>query len=127
MEKSIAYCGIDCSECPVLIATAEDDDELRKKTAEEWSKLYTDILESFGIPRLKPGDMNCYGCRSDHGHFIGCSACPIRKCSQERNVSECASCDEYESCDMLKASYSIAIHKDSKENLDQIRMNIEKK
>lgn len=127
MEMSLAYCGINCNECPALIATVEDDDALRQKTAEEWSKLYADILESFGIHSLKSEDMNCYGCRSDHGHFIGCTACPIRKCCQERNIRECASCDEYESCDMLKAFYSITTHKDAKENLDKKRMKIARK
>jgi hypothetical protein len=124
MEKLLAYCGINCDECPARIATVENDDALRQKTAEEWYKLYANILESFGIHGLKPEDMNCYGCRSDHGHFIGCTACPIKKCCQERNISECASCDEYESCEMLKAFYSTATHKDAKENLDKIRMKI---
>ena len=71
--------------------------------------------------------MNCYGCRSDQGHFIRFTACPIRKCCQERNISECTSCEEYESIDMLKAFYSITTHKDAKENLDKIRMKTVRK
>lgn len=120
----MTYCGVNCNECPARIATVEDDDELRLKTAEEWSKLYANIFESFGIKSLKPEDVNCCGCRSEHGHFVGCAACPIRKCCQERNISECASCDEYESCDMLKAFYSITTHKDARENLDKIRIKM---
>ena len=38
MEKMIAYCGIDCLECGAYIATKNNDDKLRKETAEQWSK-----------------------------------------------------------------------------------------
>ncbi len=123
MSKTIiAYCGINCDKCPVFIATSKNDDDLRQRTAEEWSTVYADILESFGIHGLKPGDMNCRGCRSDRGLFIGCASCPIRKCSQDKGFVTCASCDEYGSCNMLNAFYSNVIHKSAKENLDRIRM-----
>lgn len=123
MPKTIiAYCGISCDKCPVFIATSKGDDALREKTAKEWSNLYANILESFGIHSLKPEDMNCSGCRSERGLFIGCASCPIRKCSQNKGFITCASCDEYESCGMLNAFYSNVIHKSAKENLDSIRM-----
>ncbi len=121
-ETTLAYCGIDCEKCPVLIATSKNDDALRQKTAKEWSNLYGEILESFGINSLKPEDMNCCGCRSNHGLFIGCASCSIRKCSQDKGFTTCASCDEYESCDMLKGFYSFKIHQSAKENLDRMRM-----
>ena len=38
MEKIIACCGIACSECPAYIAFKNDDDDLRKKTAKQWSE-----------------------------------------------------------------------------------------
>jgi Protein of unknown function (DUF3795) len=69
MEKLLAYCGINCDECPARIATVENDDALRQKTAEEWYKLYANILESFGIHSLKPEDINCCGCRSEQGNL----------------------------------------------------------
>ncbi|HWR25034.1 MAG TPA: DUF3795 domain-containing protein [Methanosarcina sp.] len=122
METPLAYCGINCDICPVRIATAEGDNELRRKTAKEWSALYVDILESFGINSLKPEDMNCSGCKSEHSHFIGCAACPIKKCCQERQIGTCANCDEYDSCDMLKGFYSSTANQDAKESLDKIRM-----
>lgn len=125
MEKSLAYCGINCDICPVHIATAENDNGLRRKTAKEWSKLYADILESFGITSLEPENMNCFGCKSENGHFIGCAACPIKKCCNERKINTCANCDEYESCDMLKGFYSITSNQEAKENLDKIRIKSE--
>jgi hypothetical protein len=122
-ETALAYCGINCDKCPVFIATSEDDDSLRQKTAKEWSNLYGKILESFGIHSLKPEDINCYGCRSEQGLFIGCASCSIRKCCQDKGFITCAGCDEYESCDMLKSFYSFEIHQIAKENLDRMRMN----
>ena len=38
MKKIIACCGIICSECPAYIAFKNDDDELRAKTAKQWSE-----------------------------------------------------------------------------------------
>jgi len=46
----IAICGLICNDCPAYIATQKDDDEMRKKIAEEWS--------SDQYP-LKPEDINC--------------------------------------------------------------------
>ena len=52
VEKNIVYCGIDCVKCPIYIATKNNDEDLRKKTAEEWGmdveKLYCDMCQ---IPR----------------------------------------------------------------------------
>jgi len=121
-ETAIAYCGLNCDKCPVLIATSRDDDSLRQKTVEELFDLYGDILESFGIHSLKPEDINCRGCRSERGLFIGCASCSIRKCCQDKGFVTCADCDEYESCDTLKGFYSFKIHQTAKENLDRLRM-----
>jgi len=34
MNKMIAFCGLNCTECPAFIATRKDDDEERKKVSE---------------------------------------------------------------------------------------------
>ena len=39
-DKKYGICGIDCSKCPAYIATINDDNVLREKTAKVWSKLY---------------------------------------------------------------------------------------
>ena len=88
MEEMISYCGIICTECPGYIATQNDDDEQRRKIAEEWSKNYN--------ADVKPEDVNCDGCLSVGGRLIGhCKVCEIRKCGQEKNVKNCAYCNEY--------------------------------
>ncbi len=38
--KKLGYCGLNCEDCPVFVATANNDNGLRQKTAIEWSKLY---------------------------------------------------------------------------------------
>ncbi len=116
--QKLGYCGFDCTACPVSIAQATGDDELRAKTAEEWSALYADYL---GGKVLKAGDMHCEGCRAAQGIFTGCTTCPIRKCCRDRALLTCAECPEYASCGMLNGFFSEPSHRPAKENLDCIR------
>lgn len=120
--ETLAFCGIDCGKCPVRIATSKNDESLRQQTAKEWSNLYAEILASFGINSLDAKDMNCFGCRSDRGLFMGCASCSIRKCSRDKGFITCASCDDFESCDMLNAFYSFKIHQSAKDNLERMRI-----
>jgi hypothetical protein len=93
MEKMISYCGLNCSECPAFIATVNDDDELRKKTAELWSKEYGG--------EVKPEDVNCDGCVSGTDRHIGhWHECEMRICGQEKGVENCAFCNEF-ACEKL--------------------------
>lgn len=39
MKELIAYCGLDCEKCDARIATLNDDNVLREKTAKLWSEL----------------------------------------------------------------------------------------
>ena len=39
MKNMIAYCGLDCERCDAYLATINDDQELRKKTAKLWAEL----------------------------------------------------------------------------------------
>lgn len=87
--RKIAVCGLDCATCPTFIATENDDDALREKTAKKWA-------EEFDSPDLKPEDMNCLGCLSlVEPLFQHCHNCEIRKCGLEKGVKNCGECDEY--------------------------------
>jgi|WetSurMetagenome_2_1015567.scaffolds.fasta_scaffold01295_2 hypothetical protein len=119
---AFAFCGTDCEMCPVHIATLKNDDQLRQKTAKEWSALYRENLERFGIQSLNAEDINCFGCRSGLGLFIGCASCSIRKCCDDKGFTTCASCDDFESCNLLDAFYSSEIHQSAKKNLERMRM-----
>ena len=94
-EKIIAYCGIDCGACPAYVATRNNDDVLRAKTAKEWSELYK--------AERTVEDINCDGCPGDSGRlFVYCGACEVRQCAHEKKVVTCAACPEY-SCARLDA------------------------
>ena len=93
MPEMIGYCGIDCGACPALIATRNNDDELRAKTAAEWSK-------AFGHD-MKAEDIDCTGCPTEGKHIYYCDAmCEIRKCARSRELENCAVCGDY-SCEKL--------------------------
>jgi len=115
--EEIAYCGLDCTECPVFIATVNNDDALRLKTAKEWSKLYADQLSN---KELLLEDMDCSGCKSKSGAlFVGCKICPIKKCCEEKKYSHCAGCNEYDTCEMINGFFTC--NQQAKQNLDKIR------
>ena len=54
MKQLIACCGLDCENCAARIATVNNDDELREKTAKEWSVLNNtpEIPSTFSLGRL---------------------------------------------------------------------------
>ena len=111
MEQIIAYCGLDCGQCPALGATLKDDDAERARVAEMWSK-------EFGAD-LKPDDINCDGCLADSDRlFSHCRVCEIRACSRERGLINCAVCDDY-GCEKLTKFHDMV--PEARENLDRIR------
>jgi hypothetical protein len=84
----IAYCGIDCTACPALIATLNDDQALREKTAEIWSREYHSDIS--------PEDVRCTGCSTPDGVKIAhCFECGVRLCAVDRQVATCADCVDY--------------------------------
>lgn len=114
MDKMIAYCGLTCTECPAFLATQKDDDNERKKTAEQWSKEYN--------CEIKPEDINCDGCVSGSERHIGhWDECGIRKCGQEKNVKNCAYCDDF-ACEKLSEFFKAV--PDAKVTLEEIRKNL---
>ena len=114
MEKMIGYCGIVCTECKGYIATQKNDNKEREKVAESWSKLYN--------KEFKPEDVNCDGCLTERGRHIGyCNICEIRKCGQEKNVLNCAYCNDYP-CKKLNDFFNMA--PDAKTTLEEIKNTI---
>ncbi len=93
MDKIIAYCGLICTECPAYLATKNNDDALRTKTAEEWSKMYG--------ADIKPEHINCNGCTVDGIKIHHWNECQMRICGEGKAVKNCGHCDEY-ACDKLE-------------------------
>ncbi len=90
----LAYCGLDCETCKARLATVHNDDALRKKVAEEWSKLN-------GVA-ITPEMINCTGCRVAGAKTIFCdSLCPIRQCARRKQVETCGACAEKTACKTL--------------------------
>jgi hypothetical protein len=111
MGKMISYCGAVCSECGAYLAAKNNDNNLRKKQAEEWFK-------QFGA-QIKPEDINCYGCISDNKMTLNyCKVCEIRKCGKAKNVKNCAWCADY-ACEKLNKFFTMAPA--NKTTLDAIR------
>jgi hypothetical protein len=111
-ERLVAFCGLVCNECPAFIATVENDDEKKKKTAEMWSS------EDY---KINPEDVECDGCT-----FIGkkimafCFDCKVRQCGIGKRVENCAYCDDYP-CDILKEIWEFLKTDEAKATLNEIR------
>ena len=91
MKKMIAYCGLDCEKCDAYLATINDDQALREKTAKAWAELnHAPIL---------PEHINCQGCRGAGIKTVFCdSPCQIRQCALKKGVQTCGDCSELETC-----------------------------
>jgi len=94
MNKMIAFCGLDCEKCDAYIATQNDDQALREKTAKLWAELNN-------APIL-PEHINCDGCRADGRKTVYCERlCGIRRCALKRGVTTCADCADMDGCSIL--------------------------
>ena len=91
MKKQIACCGLDCDTCDARIATLSNNDELRKKTAESWQKMYN-------APGISMESINCIGCRMEGVKFSHCETCEIRNCVRKKGYDTCGDCDEMGTC-----------------------------
>jgi len=94
MEKIISCCGINCASCDARIATINGDNELKKKTAENWRVTYN-------APHITDEMINCTGCREEGTKFAHCSKCEIRNCADGKGYKTCDECSEIESCKTL--------------------------
>ena len=104
----IAYCGLDCEKCDAFIATKNNDQALREKTAELWSKLNRTMI--------LPEQINCTGCRADGIKTVYCEKiCAIRQCAMKKGFATCGDCAEKEKCPTL--GMIIANNPDALKNL----------
>ena len=114
-EQLVAICGINCLGCPAYIAEKTDDNELREKTAKEWSS------PEFSV---KADEISCDGCTELDGTlFKHCNVCEVRLCGLDKGVANCAHCDDY-SCEKLEGLWNMFNLTEPKEILDGIRSNL---
>lgn len=92
MNKLIAFCGYDCSKCPVYIASDKDNRYKEELVEKMSSKEYKYAAE----------DIYCSGCTDLKGKcFKYCRECEIRLCGIKNRVENCALCGSYP-CDKIE-------------------------
>ena len=110
----IAFCGIECTECPAYIATQNDDPEGRERVARRWSIDFQMNLTS--------EDMLCDGCLHIGKRLCShCMICRIRKCGMEKQIGNCALCEEYP-CAKLQDFFKTV--PEARTRLDEIRQQV---
>ena len=110
----LAYCGLVCNEdCPALLATQRNDQELLRESANKWSS--PDYV-------LDAQDILCDGCTAKGKRLSEiCSDCGVRACAKERGLANCALCSEY-SCTQLESLWDVLKRPQTRDRLDQFRM-----
>ncbi len=89
----LGYCGINCDECAAYKGAVNTDiGQLEKAAGNYWDGAYS------------AQEWVCLGCTPADQSFLAkyCATCKIRDCAIEKGVQNCAACDGYESCKMLK-------------------------
>ena len=118
MEQSeiISYCGLNCSRCPIYLATTEPDSAKQIRMRIEIAELCN---SKYGKNYTYADINDCMGCLSLSGEiFSGCLQCKVRTCAQFREVKNCAECPDY-ICAILDDIY--IIDNTGKKTLDSIR------
>jgi hypothetical protein len=93
LTTEIAYCGLDCGECPAFHAVERLTLDERQAVADKWN------VEFGGSHTVEAID--CVGCTHAGKHSPHCeNSCEIRKCGLEKAVTTCAECADY-GCEKL--------------------------
>jgi hypothetical protein len=89
----LAYCGINCNECPAYKGTVATDIGLLEKVAGS----------SWAGAQSAP-EWVCLGCTPADQGFLAkdCATCKIRDCAIAKGVQNCAACSDFESCKLMQ-------------------------
>lgn len=85
--NNIAYCGYDCTKCPIYQASIKNDIQLLK-------------ILSYSNDNVDINKIKCLGCLENNQNKY-CMNCNIRLCAKEKKVTNCGKCDFFP-CDNLK-------------------------
>jgi hypothetical protein len=99
MNVQIAFCGLRCTDCPAFIATASGNEALKQSLANTWSTPEQPIY---------PEQIHCHGCHAlrDEDIIMFGKECAVRKCGLEKNLPNCAHCNEYP-CQKLEMPFCL--------------------
>ena len=117
MEEILAYCGLICHSCPIYLTTREKDEEKRHKMRVEIAR---QIKKIYGTECKTEDIGDCNGCRTE-GERLFCTDCQIRMCAKEKNIENCAHCDEY-ACEKLEKLFVTDL--EAKKRLDAIKSTL---
>jgi hypothetical protein len=94
--KKLNYCGYVCpSDCPMYVATIENDTEKKKEAYTMWK-----IEERFGVA-FDPEVIFCYGCKNqDKPEGVVLKNCTVRDCAIEKGYDCCIECKDLSDCDL---------------------------
>jgi hypothetical protein len=88
----LAYCGINCDECPAYKGTVTTDIDLLEQVAGKfWDGVHS------------ASEWVCLGCTPADQKILAkdCATCKIRDCAITKGVQNCATCSDYESCQLM--------------------------
>ena len=85
--KHMAYCGFDCGDCPIFIATESNNYALRDELAPRYSD---------ADKHLERREKGCCGCKSEISAVHPfCCECVYRICARKRGIESCGECVDY--------------------------------
>ncbi|MFO7669097.1 MAG: DUF3795 domain-containing protein [Bacteroidales bacterium] len=93
--EKLCYCSYSCpTDCHFLVASVNDDSELKKAAFREWG-----LAEHYGM-EFDAGKVFCFKCKPGNmpeGPVL--THCTVRACAMEKGYQACIECDELVSCD----------------------------
>ena len=120
----LAYCGLDCSGCPIYLATRVEDPQAQKRMRQD---IAGEIKRLYGVTCTGEDIADCDGCPTEGGRlFTPCQKCGVRKCARGKGLENCAHCNEYV-CATLQEFFDCGgtlLHTDAKQTLDAIRAGL---
>ncbi len=103
MQELLAFCGLNCTSCPIHLATLEPDDARRLSMRQEIARL---CREQYGMEVQIQDVTDCDGCTAGTGRlFFGCAKCEIRRCAVQRELASCGRCSDY-ACEKLRKHFA---------------------
>jgi len=93
MDPIISLCGMRCDLCLAYRPNVEAHSDYQQLLSDGWNKY-------FGF-RLTPEEIICDGCVLDENETLD-KTCQVRPCVIERNITNCAACENY-ICDKLES------------------------
>ena len=95
MADKIAYCGLNCAQCPAYRATRSGKRAVLETVLIYWREIYD-------APHLTVADLLCDGCQADGRLNSYCQSCAVRSCARAQGVPSCAYCTEYPCAEMQR-------------------------